>query len=174
MASTFFLVRRAVLGDAPRLAQLSTVLGYPTSSAPMAQRLERLQAREQDTVLVAELASGHVVGWVHGSEQELLESGSRCEILGLVVDNEFRGQGVGRLLVAAVEQWAAARGLDEISVRSSVLRTESHPFYQRLGYTRVKTQHAYRKRLNQDAVHQRALEENRDDGNTRAIGSHTR
>jgi hypothetical protein len=28
-----------------------------------------------------------------------------------------------------------------------VTREESHPFYERLGYTRVKTQHAYRKRL---------------------------
>jgi hypothetical protein len=28
-----------------------------------------------------------------------------------------------------------------------VARTESHPFYERLGYARAKTQHAYRKRL---------------------------
>jgi hypothetical protein len=34
-----------------------------------------------------------------------------------------------------------------MAVRSNVTRTESHPFYERLGYARVKTQHAYRKRL---------------------------
>jgi hypothetical protein len=28
-----------------------------------------------------------------------------------------------------------------------VLRVESHPFYERLGYARSKTQHAYLKRL---------------------------
>ena len=58
-----------------------------------------------------------------------------------------RGLGVGRLLVTAVEQWAWARGLDQMAVRSNVTRSESHPFYERLGYVRAKTQHAYRKRL---------------------------
>lgn len=54
---------------------------------------------------------------------------------------------LGRALVAAVEAWAAARGLDEPAVRSDVTRLESHPFHSRLGYVRAKTQHAYRKRL---------------------------
>ena len=39
------------------------------------------------------------------------------------------------------------RGLGVIAVRSNVARTESHPFYERLGYVRTKTQHAYRKHL---------------------------
>jgi GNAT superfamily N-acetyltransferase len=64
-----------------------------------------------------------------------------------VVDARERGRGVGRRLVAAVEEWARARGLEQIAVRSNVTREESHPFYEHLGYTRVKTQHAYRKRL---------------------------
>jgi hypothetical protein len=34
-----------------------------------------------------------------------------------------------------------------MAVRSNVARAESHPFYERLGYVRTKTQHAYRKRL---------------------------
>ena len=113
----------------------------------MRARLARLLARVTDLVLVVESAEGEIVGWVHGAEQELLESERRCEILGLVVDADHRGQGAGRLLVAGVEHWAASRGLELIAVRSNVTRAESHPFYERLGYVRVKTQHAYRKRL---------------------------
>ena len=79
--------------------------------------------------------------------QELLESGRRCEILGLVVDEEYRATGIGRSLVERVEQWARSRDLLQMAVRSSVLRLESHPFYERLGYRRVKTQHSYRKEL---------------------------
>ncbi|MEP7325851.1 MAG: GNAT family N-acetyltransferase [Gemmatimonadota bacterium] len=113
----------------------------------MADRLLRLLQRAENTILVAILPSGKVVGWLHGSEQELLEAGSRCEILGLVVDPRHRGQGIGRQLVTAVEEWAASRGLDQVSVRSNVTRAESHPFYERLGFVRAKTQHAYRKRI---------------------------
>jgi GNAT superfamily N-acetyltransferase len=142
-------VRAAILSDAPRLAELSGILGYPVAADAVSQRLERLLRRSEEGILVAELPPGQVVGWVHGSEQELLESGRRCEILGLVVDPEHRGKGVGRRLVMSVEQWAANRGLDQIAVRSNVLRIESHPFYQRLGYVRAKTQHAYRKWLSQ-------------------------
>jgi GNAT superfamily N-acetyltransferase len=140
-------IRRAAGQDAPRLAELSGVLGYPTAAAELGVRLERLLASSQDIVLVAELATGETVGWLHGAEQELLESGRRCEILGLVIDPAHRGQGIGRCLVAAVEAWARARDLKQMTVRSNVVRTESHPFYERLGYARAKTQHAYRKRL---------------------------
>jgi GNAT superfamily N-acetyltransferase len=113
----------------------------------IAERLERLLARPEDAVLIAEMPSGEVVGWLHAAEQELLESGRRCEILGLVVDAGQRKLGAGRQLVAAAEAWARERGLAEMAVRSNVARVESHPFYERLGYLRVKTQHAYRKRL---------------------------
>jgi len=140
-------IRRAAGQDAPRLAELSGVLGYPAAAAELGVRLERLLASSQDIVLVAESATGETVGWLHGAEQELLESGRRCEILGLVIDPEHRGQGIGRCLVTAVETWARARDLKQMTVRSNVVRTESHPFFERLGYARAKTQHAYRKRL---------------------------
>lgn len=145
-------VREAVVGDAPRVAELSAQLGYPVEIEAIRTRLERIVEREDMTVLAAEVAPtdvapARVVGWANCAELEILEYGRRCEILGLVVDGRRRQQGIGRLLVAAVEAWAAARGLDEVAVRSNVARAESHPFYERLGYARVKTQHSYRKSL---------------------------
>lgn len=138
-------IRRAAPPDAPRVAVLSGTLGYPAEEAEIARRLERLSGRADNIVLVAEAAPGRVVGWLHGVEEELLESGGRCEILGLVVDPGYRGSGVGRRLVTAATEWAASRGLAELTVRSNVIRVESHPFYERLGFARVKTQHAYLK-----------------------------
>lgn len=140
-------VRRATPADASRIAELSGLLGYPVDAAAIAARLGRLLAREQELVLVAVPSGDPVAGWIHAAEQELLESGLRCEIVGLVVDPAHRGQGVGRRLVAEVEAWAAGRGLGIIGVRSNVARAESHPFYQRLGYVRTKTSHVYRKQL---------------------------
>jgi GNAT superfamily N-acetyltransferase len=143
---TALSIRPARPTDAAQIAALSDTLGYPVGEE-LAGRLERLLARTDQLVLVAEGGAGTVVGWLHGAEQELLESGRRCEILGLVVDEAHRSRGVGRRLVEQVEAWAAARGLERMAVRSNVARVDSHPFYERLGYERTKTQHAYRKRL---------------------------
>lgn len=140
-------IRMAQMPDAAQIAELSGTLGYPVSETAVAQRLDRLLPRESDVILVAENANGNVVGWIHGGELDLLESGRRTEILGLVVDPDHRNKGIGRMLVEAVESWAVNRGLGMISVRSNVLRPESHPFYERLGYRRAKTQHTYRKEL---------------------------
>jgi len=141
------VVRRGQIADAMRVANLSAMLGYPVTPEIMEQRLERLLGLQTHAVFVVETPSREVVGWTHAAEQEILEAGCLCEIWGLVVAEGQRGRGVGRRLIEAVEQWALARGLGEISVRSNVVRTESHPFYERMGYARFKTQHAYRKRL---------------------------
>jgi GNAT superfamily N-acetyltransferase len=144
---TELTIRPVRLDDAERVAELSGTLGYPVSDETMRERLARFLALDAHTILVAE-TGGEVVGWTHGAEQELLEMGSRCEILGLVVAEGQRGLGVGRRLVEAIEQWARDRGLEQIFVRSNIVRPESHPFYERIGYARYKTQHAYRKSLN--------------------------
>jgi GNAT superfamily N-acetyltransferase len=138
-------IRKATADDAPAIAQLSGQLGYPVDAHVMADRLARFLQLEQHAVFVAETTE--VVGWIHCAEHELLEVANHCEIWGLVVADGQRGKGVGRQLIAAVEQWTRHRGLDQISVRSNVVRPESHPFYERLGFTRYKTQHAYRKGL---------------------------
>ncbi len=140
-------VRPARLEDSTALAQLSSQLGYPVSSSLMSRRLEDILASIEERVFVACRAPNEPIGWVHAAEQRFLEADRRCEILGLVVDEASRRQGIGQRLVAAVEEWAHTRGLTEISVRSNVVRVESHPFYERLGYGRTKTQHVYRKRL---------------------------
>jgi len=140
-------LRNAVATDADRLATLSEELGYPVDSAVIRSRLERLLARTEHIVLVAESPTDGVVGWIHAAEHDILEVGRFCEIQGLVVGAGQRGEGVGRRLVEQVESWAAGRELQHVSVRSNVARMESHPFYERAGYVRVKTQHAYRKRI---------------------------
>lgn len=140
------IIRPAVASDAPEIARLTTELGYPSSADEIASRLAGLLGSDSCFIAVAE-ASSTLVGWVAAERRLLLESGERAELVGLVVDRAARRTGIGRALVAAAEQWAAARRLQVISVRSNVARAESHPFYERLGYHRIKTQHAYAKQL---------------------------
>jgi GNAT superfamily N-acetyltransferase len=138
-------IRKATADDATAIAKLSGQLGYPAKPAVMTERLGRVLQRDDHVVFVAEISE--VVGWTHAGEHEILEVGPLCEIWGLVVADGQRGKSIGRRLVEAVEDWARRRGLTEVSVRSNVIRPESHPFYERIGFARYKTQHAYRKRL---------------------------
>jgi len=140
-------LRTATPADASTIAGLTRELGYPAETAAIASRLARLLARDDQLVLVAEHPPGDVVGWLQASTNEPLESGFRAEIVGLVVSDRARRQGVGRQLVARAEQWAAARGAPAIVVRSNLKRVESHAFYPALGYTSTKNQAVYRKAL---------------------------
>ncbi|MDP3859393.1 MAG: GNAT family N-acetyltransferase [Stagnimonas sp.] len=132
--------------DAADIARLANELGYAASTAEIASRLQILLPSPTQFVAVAE-SGGALVGWVAAEQRLLLESGERAELVGLVVGAAARRSGAGSALVAAAEGWASSRKLTMICVRSNVSRPESHPFYERLGYVRRKTQHVYLKPL---------------------------
>ena len=139
-------IRPARIDDANDIARLATELGYPSSESEIRTRLQRLLQSDRYFMVVAERASS-IIGWIAAERRLLIESGERADIVGLIVTEAARRSGTGHLLVEAAEQWASEQGLKTMAVRSSVSRLESHPFYERLGYLRAKTQHAYLKRL---------------------------
>ncbi len=141
-------IRRAKMTDVSALTALSAQLGYPTPPEDLARRLDRFLSLPDDHVILVALDdSSQLVAWVHVGRRESLETRARAEILGLVVDLACRRSGAGRALMSAAERWASARGFDEVILRSNILRPDSHPFYQSIGYTRTKTQHVYLKAL---------------------------
>lgn len=145
MASTPVL-RDARMNDAAEIARLAAELGYATPVETIRTRLALLLPHADHCIRVAEQGDA-LHGWIAVERRRTLESGERVEIAGLVVDARTRGTGVGRLLVLDAEQWARTLGFQAVCVRSNVLRDASHPFYERLGYVRRKTQHFYIKDL---------------------------
>ncbi|MEQ6291288.1 GNAT family N-acetyltransferase [Vogesella sp. GCM10023246] len=139
------ILRPARATDAAALATLATALGYPTDSATLAARLSVLLAAPEQHLLCVVETEGRVCGWIHGYLRPLLESDSCVEVGGLVVAADCRGQGLGARLLAACEAWAAARGVAEVSVRCAEHRLDAHRFYQREGYSHIKTQLTFRK-----------------------------
>lgn len=140
-------LRTATLDDATALAALATQLGYPTPPDVLARRLAVLLADPaQHAVWLAEDTVG-IAGWLHAFVRPLLESDPAVEIGGLIVDERCRGQGVGSLLIAACEQWAARHGLNVITVRCAEARQRAHAFYRHQGYQHRKTQLVFRKTL---------------------------
>lgn len=140
-------VRTARTYDAAAIAGLCGELGYPSARQQVVCRLAAIEAAGQGSVLVAEDASGVLVGWLHVGQAASLTSDVEGEILGLVVREGARGGGIGARLVEAAEHWALARGCARMRVRSRVERERAHRFYERLGYARRKIQMVFDRAL---------------------------
>jgi GNAT superfamily N-acetyltransferase len=125
-------IRDAQAADAERIAGLLTQLGYPTQPTAVEARLERL-AIVGDRVLVADLDGG-AVGVAHLQVAPAIERDRPAAKIGaLVVDAAYRGQGVGRALVQALEDEARARGCEVLFVTTAEHRDDAHAFYERVG-----------------------------------------
>jgi GNAT superfamily N-acetyltransferase len=139
-------IRSMTAEDSRSVAGLCDQLGYPATPDDIARRLARIDGQGHAAVFVAE--EGHlVIGWIHAAIAPVLESDLYAEICGLVVDATHRSHGVGATLLHAAEQWARNAGCVSMRVRSRVARERAHNFYERHGYDRVKTQHAFQKNL---------------------------
>ncbi len=103
------------------------------------KKIEILAARTNDVVFVCE-QGGQVVGYIHGSPYELLFSGSLVNILGFVVKESRRNQGIGGRLMRHLEQWGREHGFSGIKLLSHPSRTTAHRFYEKRGFRFTKDQ----------------------------------
>lgn len=133
------------MADAAALADLSGELGYPASTVEIKGRLETLFSSPNHKILVGEIDK--VVGWVHIAMISSLESDPFAEMKGLVVTSPARGTGVGTQLVTEAERWAKQKGCRRMRVRMNVVRTETHDFYKKTGYTLTKRQEVFDKEI---------------------------
>ena len=141
--------RKATRADSLAIAELTTQLGYPVDVLETEKRLAQILAKDDNAVYVALDGAGTIIGWIQAHTSCFLESGLRVEIVGLIVADKARRQGVGRILVQCVEEWTRESGAKVIVVRSNSKRIESHLFYPALGFQPTKNQQVYRKIINQ-------------------------
>jgi GNAT superfamily N-acetyltransferase len=135
-----FHIHPASLADAQRLAELANQLSYSSTPEQVAIRLRALRQAPEQAIFVAADAHGLALGFVHVQVRHAVEHDSRAEVISLVVDEQIRSRGVGRLLMEAAEAWARTQGMTTIVLRSNVMREQAHRFYERLGYHHTKSQ----------------------------------
>jgi GNAT superfamily N-acetyltransferase len=131
-------IRVALESDCDRMAILAQQLGYPVSVEQVQQQFQCLQTSDNDTIFVAEKFGEGAIGFIHIHRRTLLLFRNLAEILALVVDELYRGQGIGSNLVKTAEQWAKNRQCEKIWVRTNATRQAAHQFYDHLGYNVVK------------------------------------
>jgi len=140
-------IRSCTEADTAAIASLARELGYPASEDEMASRLSWILAAASEHAVLVAVSGGAVIGWINVSIVTALESGAFAEIRGLIVTESLRGGGAGERLVSAAEQWAIARNMTRMRVRSNVTRVRTHAFYERRGYAGKKEQRVFEKEL---------------------------
>ena len=126
-------IRRATPHDASMMAELLTQLGYATASDELPRRLATIDG-EGGVVFVTRDTDERITGLASGARLATLHAdGHVAYITALVIASDARGRGVGRALVAAVEEWARAQGCTRLSVTSAEHRADAHEFYPRCG-----------------------------------------
>ena len=133
------IIREMAADDAKAVNTLSNQLGYPLSIEQTLQNIYAVLESKDHTAFVAEYEN-KIVGWIGASQAIMIEVMPHCEINGLVIDQDHRGMGIGKLLIDKVKQWAREKNNSKIGLRCNVKRTEAHLFYQHLGFTEIKQQ----------------------------------
>jgi len=116
-----------------------SAFGYDYSKADTAKMLSYILNKPNYRIFVAE-ADGLVVGYIHGSDYECTYNSPLKNILALGVLPEYHGQGLGRMLIEKLENWAKEDGCSGVRLVSGYNRAEAHKFYLHCGYADRKNQ----------------------------------
>ncbi len=137
---TGFILRDAKAGDVEEVYELSRQLAAALGDSEprreaVSQRLLELLQEPRSQVLVIE-EEGQVRGmaalWI---KPDLAHGDTVVEVPTLVVDEDHRGYGVGRLLIEGVREIAREHGATLIELVATRDNSSAQAFYRALGFT---------------------------------------
>jgi len=131
--------RNIAEADAKAVSVLSEQLGYPISEEETARRIALIRNSENDVAYVA-VDDEKVIAWIHIFYTLRIECEQYCEVGGLVTNEQYRGRGVGKILLEKAREWCKTKGCKRLVVRSNTKRIDAHQFYQKQGFREIKQQ----------------------------------
>jgi hypothetical protein len=141
------MIRKVEMRDVSDITRLAGVLGYPISESIVKNNMSRILNDEKQEFLVFDNGN-QVVGFIEAETYDAVYSKEiMFNVLGLVVDAQEQGQGIGAQLLSALEENAKARGINVIRLNSGVQRHEAHQFYEHQGYMSNHSQKRFLKVL---------------------------
>ena len=144
------MLRDITIFDAQEIQRISKiVLGYDVDLDIVKKQIEKLTNDNKHNVIIGfeNEQTRKIVGFVHAELYESLYMDTGLNILGLTVDSNFQGQGIGKKLMSSIEGYALKNNISFIRLNSNVRRTEAHKFYESIGYICDKTQKRLIKKL---------------------------
>lgn len=140
-----YVIRKCAPEDAAQIYELNRdEMGYDYPVEETRRQIKEVLSSKHDMIYVAVL-DGNVVGYVHANDYNLIYAPPMKNIMGIAVSGKCKRAGIGKALLAAVENWAKAEGAKGVRLVSGVTRKEAHAFYERCGYSGGKQQLNFKK-----------------------------
>ena len=111
-------------------------LGHPIEEADVHRNLEALSQNGLLPLVVTDC--DEVIGMCGISAMTTVHRPAPVgRISVMIVEETYRGRGIGAMLIAEAEKRLAERGCKIIEVTSNMRRDRAHHFYEQLGYERT-------------------------------------
>ncbi len=136
------MIRELKPGDVSVVIELSKHLAQ--SEEPIEEMTNRLRAMLDslmDVVWVFEVEN-KIVAWIHVFHTHRVTAASFIEIGGMIVDPEYRRQGIATSLIQKAKSWAYENTC-KLRVRSDIRREGAHEFYIASGFAKIKDQEVF-------------------------------
>jgi GNAT superfamily N-acetyltransferase len=117
--------------DVDGFISLARQLGYIITKEHV---LKYIADNDDTEIVFVARGKDKIIGWIDCKIIGNYFIEDHCEIEGLVVDEKERGNGIGKVLLQSSENWAKQKGINEILVRSNIVRERAHNFYLANGY----------------------------------------
>lgn len=129
--------------DAVAVCQLSKQLEYELTVIQTEEQIRKVISRNDHVAFVASISEANVTGWIHAFLAYYLESLPFVEIGGLIVDEAYRGKGIGKALINEVKGWCMEQSVHRLRVRTQTKRFNAQRFYTSFGFKEIKEQKVY-------------------------------
>lgn len=144
------MLRNITILDAEEIQKISNYeLGYDVNLNIVKKQIKKLTEDSLHHIIIGyeNEQTRKIIGFVHAELYESLYMDTGLNILGLAVDSDFQGQGIGKKLMSSIEEYALKNNISYIRLNSNIRRTEAHRFYESIGYVCDKTQKRLIKKL---------------------------
>lgn len=144
------MLRNITIFDAQEIQSISNFeLGYDVNLDIVKKQIRKLANDNKHNIIIGfeNEQTRKIIGFVHAELYESLYMDTGLNILGLAVDSNFQGQGIGKKLMSYIEDYALKNNISYIRLNSNVRRIDAHKFYESIGYVCDKTQKRLIKKL---------------------------
>ncbi|MCL2480939.1 MAG: GNAT family N-acetyltransferase [Spirochaetaceae bacterium] len=129
--------------DIEKMVQMSAEVGYEVRYENFSERINELIKNSNIAIIVATNEENKIVGWIQLEISSFIFSDKTCNILGVFIDKNYRGNQIGRKLIVQAQEWAKEKGCLFFRICSDITRIDSHAFYKHMGFKHIKTEQIF-------------------------------